>query len=180
MVKIKVRKHGMESFKRLLHGQKKLQKETLIKYYDLIRPTRCVIEESQRYLRLEHEDKESYVSYFTVNAIAYRLKDAKIVDLYDGEGDIAKKRLKAVGNADERFASASADMVDAIVATGASIVDMDFFEALGFKHYQADSQVNELRAQLHRGSSAQADPAMLGSPGTAGSMHAAAKPRVPA
>ena len=34
-----------------------LQKETLIKYYDLIRPTRCVIEESQRYLRLEHEDK---------------------------------------------------------------------------------------------------------------------------
>ena len=28
-------------------------------------------------------------------------------------------------------------MVDAIVATGASIVDMDFFEALGFKHYQA-------------------------------------------
>ena len=38
-------------------------------------------------------------------------------------------------------------MVDAIVSTGASIVDMDFFEALGFKHYQADSQVddNDLR-----------------------------------
>ncbi|WP_417479336.1 1,9-bis(guanidino)-5-aza-nonane synthase [Maricaulis maris] len=29
------------------------------------------------------------------------------------------------------------NMVDAIVSTGASIVDMDFFEALGFKHYQA-------------------------------------------
>jgi deoxyhypusine synthase len=28
------------------------------------------------------------------------------------------------------------NMVDAIIATGASIVDMDFFEALGFKHYQ--------------------------------------------
>ena len=28
------------------------------------------------------------------------------------------------------------NMVDAIVATGASIVDMDFFEGLGFKHYQ--------------------------------------------
>ncbi len=28
------------------------------------------------------------------------------------------------------------NMVDAIVATGASIIDMDFFEALGFKHYQ--------------------------------------------
>ena len=53
--------------------KKKLNKETLIKYYDLIRPARCVIEESQRYLRLEHEDKESYVSYFTVNAIVGEL-----------------------------------------------------------------------------------------------------------
>ena len=53
--------------------KKNFKKETLIKYYDLIRPTRCVIEESQRYLRLEHEDKESYVSYFTVNAIVGEL-----------------------------------------------------------------------------------------------------------
>src|SRR5215213_193443 len=29
------------------------------------------------------------------------------------------------------------NMVDVIVATGATIVDMDFFEALGHKHYQA-------------------------------------------
>jgi deoxyhypusine synthase len=38
-------------------------------------------------------------------------------------------------------------MIDAVVATGASIVDMDFFEALGFKHYQAEGQVddNDLR-----------------------------------
>ena len=38
-------------------------------------------------------------------------------------------------------------MVDAVVATGASIVDMDFFEALGFKHYQAAGEVddNDLR-----------------------------------
>ncbi|MFH1111979.1 MAG: deoxyhypusine synthase [Patescibacteria group bacterium] len=34
-------------------------------------------------------------------------------------------------------------MVDAIVATGASIVDMDFFEALGFKHYQGTSNVDD-------------------------------------
>ena len=53
--------------------KKNYKKETLIKYYDLIRPTRCVIEESQRYLRLEHEDKESYVSYFAVNAIVGEL-----------------------------------------------------------------------------------------------------------
>ena len=53
--------------------KRKLKRETLIKYYDLIRPTRCVVEESQRYLRLEHEDSESYVSYLTVNAIVGEL-----------------------------------------------------------------------------------------------------------
>ena len=35
------------------------------------------------------------------------------------------------------------NMVDAIVATGASIVDMDFFEALGYKHYQAEGSVDD-------------------------------------
>lgn len=35
------------------------------------------------------------------------------------------------------------NMVDAIVATGASIVDMDFFEALGFKHYQGSADVDD-------------------------------------
>ena len=40
------------------------------------------------------------------------------------------------------------NMVDAVVATGASIIDMDFFEALGFKHYQGsqfqdDAQLRE-------------------------------------
>ena len=53
--------------------KKKLKKATLIKQYDLIRPTRCLVEESQRYLRLEHEDGESFVSYFTVNAIVGEL-----------------------------------------------------------------------------------------------------------
>ena len=53
--------------------KRKLKKETLIKYYDLIRPTRCLIEESQRYIRLEHEDRESYVSYFTINSIVGEL-----------------------------------------------------------------------------------------------------------
>ena len=43
------------------------------------------------------------------------------------------------------------NMVDAIVATGASIVDMDFFEALGFKHYQGSQfqDDSELRKKLH-------------------------------
>lgn len=38
------------------------------------------------------------------------------------------------------------NMVDAIVATGAAIVDMDFFEALGFKHYKGSPNVDD--AQL--------------------------------
>lgn len=40
------------------------------------------------------------------------------------------------------------NMIDAVVATGAAIVDMDFFEALGFKHYRGTPQVDdkELRA----------------------------------
>ena len=53
--------------------KKKLKKATLIKQYDLIRPTRCLVEESQRYIRLKHEDSESFVSYFTVNAIVGEL-----------------------------------------------------------------------------------------------------------
>jgi tRNA nucleotidyltransferase (CCA-adding enzyme) len=51
---------------------------------------------------------------FTVNAIAYRLKDAKIVDLYGGEEDIAKKRLRAVGEATERFAEDALRMMRAV------------------------------------------------------------------
>jgi deoxyhypusine synthase len=35
------------------------------------------------------------------------------------------------------------NMVDAIVATGAAIVDMDFFEALGFRHYQGSPFVDD-------------------------------------
>ncbi|MFQ5952889.1 MAG: deoxyhypusine synthase [Candidatus Omnitrophota bacterium] len=35
------------------------------------------------------------------------------------------------------------NMIDAIVATGASIVDMDFFEALGFKHYKGTQHIND-------------------------------------
>jgi deoxyhypusine synthase len=35
------------------------------------------------------------------------------------------------------------NLADAVVATGASIVDMDFFEALGFRHYQGTPQVDD-------------------------------------
>jgi len=36
------------------------------------------------------------------------------------------------------------NMVDAIVSTGAIIVDQDFFEALGFKHYRGSPYVNDM------------------------------------
>jgi len=35
------------------------------------------------------------------------------------------------------------NMIDAIVATGAAIVDMDFFEALGFKHYRGTPFIDD-------------------------------------
>lgn len=53
---------------------KKLENETLIKYYDLIKPTRCLMEENERYIRIEHDgQKDSYVSYFTIETIVGEL-----------------------------------------------------------------------------------------------------------
>ena len=43
----------------------------------------------------------------------------------------------SAGGCMDLYAELVNNMVDAIVATGATIVDMDFFEALGHKHYQA-------------------------------------------
>lgn len=49
--------------------KKKLKSETIIKKYDLLRPARCLIEESRKYLHIIHEDEEKYVSYFTISSI---------------------------------------------------------------------------------------------------------------
>ena len=54
-------------------SRKKATGETLIKYYDLIKPTRCLIEEKQRYLKLEQEDRTAYVAYFTINSVVGEL-----------------------------------------------------------------------------------------------------------
>jgi deoxyhypusine synthase len=40
-------------------------------------------------------------------------------------------------------------MVEVIVATGASIVDMDFFEALGFKHYHGSKDADDMMLRDH-------------------------------
>ena len=51
---------------------------------------------------------------FTVNALAFRPKDEQLVDLFDGIGDITKKRLKTVGNPDERFGEDALRMMRAV------------------------------------------------------------------
>lgn len=51
---------------------------------------------------------------FTINAIAYRLKDEKIVDLFGGKDDILHKRLRAVGNPTERFKEDALRMMRAV------------------------------------------------------------------
>ena len=48
---------------------KKRKRDTLVKKYDLIKPTRCLIEEKQRYLHMKSEDSESYVAYFTISDV---------------------------------------------------------------------------------------------------------------
>ena len=52
---------------------KKLKEKTLVKRYDLIKPTRCLIEENQRYLKIEQEDSTTYAAYFTINSIVGEL-----------------------------------------------------------------------------------------------------------
>lgn len=47
----------------------KLKKETLVKRYDIIKPTRCIIEEKQRYLKITNEDSESFIACFTIESI---------------------------------------------------------------------------------------------------------------
>ncbi|MBN2079718.1 MAG: deoxyhypusine synthase [Spirochaetes bacterium] len=42
------------------------------------------------------------------------------------------------------------NMVDVIVASGATVVDMDFFEALGFRHYRADRGCDDRKLRLLR------------------------------
>lgn len=59
---------------------------------------------------------------FTVNAIAYRLKDESIVDLWGGEEDILHKRIRAVGNPTERFAEDALRMMRAVRLA----VELDF------------------------------------------------------
>lgn len=54
-------------------SMKRLKRETLVKRYDLIRPTRRMITENQRYLKIDSEDITTYAAYFTINNIVGEL-----------------------------------------------------------------------------------------------------------
>jgi len=51
---------------------------------------------------------------FTVNALAYSLSSGQLVDLFDGIGDLEKRRIKAVGEASERFKEDALRMMRAV------------------------------------------------------------------
>ncbi len=119
--------------------KKKLKKATLIKQYDLIRPTRCLIEESQRYLRLEHEDSESFVSYFTVNAIVgfqqqqftFPVDTSMNVEIVGNRKALStvrnkKKELKDLDNhAYQSGSETSSNVVDALDSVDELETDLD-------------------------------------------------------
>lgn len=53
--------------------KKKLKGETIVKRYDLIKPTRCLLEEHGRYLHITQEDAETYAAYFTISDVVGEL-----------------------------------------------------------------------------------------------------------
>lgn len=59
---------------------------------------------------------------FTINAIAYRLKGESLTDLFGGEEDIKKRRLRAVGDPAERFREDALRMMRAVRLA----VELDF------------------------------------------------------
>lgn len=52
---------------------KKLKHQTLVKRYDLLKLTRSLIEENQRYLKIQTDETTSYVAYFTIDSIVGEL-----------------------------------------------------------------------------------------------------------
>lgn len=54
--------------------KEKLGKEMLIKKYDLLRLTRCLVQEHQRYLKITREDEESYAAYLVIQAVVSELE----------------------------------------------------------------------------------------------------------
>ena len=105
--------------------------------------------------KIEHIDIKKINSVEIINAMqkmSFSARDlAKAADLYDRmlkEKNCAiiltlAGSTSAAGCMQVYVDLVKNNMIDAIVATGASIVDMDFFEALGFSHYQGTPFVDD-------------------------------------
>ena len=104
---------------------------------------------------VEHIDIKSFDATPIIEAyskMSFTARDlaraAKIYDMMLKEKDcavfLALAGSTSAGGCMQLYADlVKNNMVDAIIATGASIVDMDFFEALGFKHYQGTPNVDD-------------------------------------
>ncbi len=113
--------------------------------------------EKKDYLKtaIEHVDIKSFDSTSIVEAMrkmSFTSRDlgraAEIYDMMLNDRDCAVILTLAGSTSAGGCMNLYADlvknnMVDAVVATGASIVDMDFFEALGFHHYRGTPYVND-------------------------------------
>ena len=106
---------------------------------------------------VEHIDMKSFDSTELIDAwskMSFTSRDAaraaKIYEMMLAEDDCAAILTLAGSTSAGGCMDVYADlvrnnMVDAVVATGASIVDMDFFEALGFRHYIGTPEVNDAK-----------------------------------
>ena len=104
---------------------------------------------------VEHIDIKSFNAIPIIEAyekMSFSARDlaraAKIVDMMQKDKDCSMwltlaGSTSAAGCMQIYVEMVKAGMIDAVVATGASIVDMDFFEALGFKHWQGSQFVDD-------------------------------------
>ncbi len=105
--------------------------------------------------KIEHVDIKIFNAIPIIEAyekMSFSARDlaraAKIVDMMIKDKDCSiwltlAGSTSAAGCMQIYVELAKAGIIDAIVATGASIVDMDFFEALGFTHYQGTPHVDD-------------------------------------
>ncbi|MEK6867960.1 MAG: deoxyhypusine synthase [Nanoarchaeota archaeon] len=104
---------------------------------------------------VEHIDIKSFNAIPIIEAydkMSFSARDlaraAKIVDMMQKDKECSMwltlaGSTSAAGCMQIYVEMVKAGMSDAVVATGASIVDMDFFEALGFKHWQGSPFVDD-------------------------------------
>lgn len=104
---------------------------------------------------VEHVDIKSFNAIPIIEAydkMSFSARDlaraAKIVDMMQKDKECSMwltlaGSTSAAGCMQIYVEMVKAGMIDVIVATGASIVDMDFFEALGFKHWQGTPHVDD-------------------------------------